>query len=126
MTPDNLATVICPNLLRAPNDNFGLIMKNMGPITVLFKALVTHVSFTTRPSIAETDALEKVHFIFGEEEVEEEDMEESPDDLVIYEEPEEEEEEFVAPLTSSPEPEELYQQDSTSSTSPTSHSQTSS
>lgn len=44
MTPDNLATVICPNLLRAPNNSFGLIMQNMGPITVLFKALITHVS----------------------------------------------------------------------------------
>lgn len=44
MTPDNLATVICPNLLRAPNNNFGLIMKNMGAIIVLFKALITHVS----------------------------------------------------------------------------------
>lgn len=43
MTPDNLATVICPNLLRAPNNNFGLIMKNMGPITVLFKAFLAHV-----------------------------------------------------------------------------------
>ena len=43
MTPDNLATVLSPNLFRAPNNNFGLIMKNMGPITVLFKALITHV-----------------------------------------------------------------------------------
>ena len=45
MTADNLATVICPNLLRAPNNNFGLIMKNMGPITILFKAFLTHVRF---------------------------------------------------------------------------------
>ena len=43
MTPDNLATVICPNLLRAPRNDFGLIMKNMGSIIVLFKALITHV-----------------------------------------------------------------------------------
>jgi GTPase-activating protein BEM2 len=47
MTPDNLATVICPNLLRAPNNNFALIMKNMGAITALFKALLTHVSSFT-------------------------------------------------------------------------------
>ncbi len=43
MTPDNLATVICPNLLRAPRNDFGLVMKNMGSIIVLFKALITHV-----------------------------------------------------------------------------------
>lgn len=44
MTPENLTTVICPNILRAPNNNFGLIMANMAPIGVLFKALIVHVS----------------------------------------------------------------------------------
>ena len=52
MTPDNLATVICPNLLRAPGNNFGLIMKNMGPIIVLFKALITHVSLSPSNSFS--------------------------------------------------------------------------
>ncbi|KAH8112731.1 hypothetical protein DFH11DRAFT_473608 [Phellopilus nigrolimitatus] len=31
MTPDNLATVICPNLLRAPNNNFRLDHEEHGP-----------------------------------------------------------------------------------------------
>lgn len=43
MTPENLTTVICPNLLRAPGNNFGMIMANMAPIAVLFKALIVHV-----------------------------------------------------------------------------------
>lgn len=57
MTPDNLATVICPNLLRAPNNNFGLIMKNMGAIIVLFKALITHVSGYSDPNSVELKGL---------------------------------------------------------------------
>ena len=44
MSVDNLATVIGPNLLRAPHDDFALIMSNMGTTHMLFKALVMHVS----------------------------------------------------------------------------------
>jgi GTPase-activating protein BEM2 len=44
MSVDNLATVMGPNLLRAPQDNFGVIMRNMGVTHMLLKALVMHVS----------------------------------------------------------------------------------
>ena len=73
MTPENLAVVICPNLLRAPNNNFGLIMKNMGPLTVLFKALITHVrlsyySIRIRVLISKPT---QMHYIFDEDVAEE-------------------------------------------------------
>ena len=74
MTPDNLATVICPNLLRAPNNNFGLIMKNMGPITVLFKAFLSHVR--TLCTCFRGDVLTfpyQMHFIFDEDDADEAD-----------------------------------------------------
>lgn len=82
MTPDNLAVVICPNLLRAPNNNFGLIMKNMGPITILFKALITHVSLSIQVRFFKLICLFKMHFIFDDgdgAEGEEEDGEEGED-----------------------------------------------
>ncbi|KAJ7591782.1 rho GTPase activating protein 22 [Mycena floridula] len=42
MTADSLAIVFSPNLLRAPQNDFGLILANMGHTHKLVKALITH------------------------------------------------------------------------------------
>ncbi|KAI5119639.1 hypothetical protein M0805_009001 [Coniferiporia weirii] len=100
MTPDNLATVFCPNLLRAPNNNFGLIMKNMGPITVFFKALIAHM-----------------HFIFDEDEgggEDEDEHAEAEDDEMVDDLGVPEPEEDCPPdprFVSSPEPDDCLLQD---------------
>ena len=44
MTTDALAIVFSPNLLRAPHNDFLMIMSNMQHTNKLVKALVTHVS----------------------------------------------------------------------------------
>ena len=46
MTTDALAIVFSPNLLRAPHNDFLMIMSNMQHTNRLVKALVTHVSLT--------------------------------------------------------------------------------
>lgn len=43
MTSDALAIVFSPNLLRAPHNDFVMIMANMPHTNKLVKALVTHV-----------------------------------------------------------------------------------
>ena len=43
MTTDALAIVFSPNLLRAPHNDFLMIMANMQHTNKLVKALVTHV-----------------------------------------------------------------------------------
>ena len=43
MTVDALAIVFSPNLLRAPQNNFAMILSNMGLSHKLVKAFVTHV-----------------------------------------------------------------------------------
>lgn len=43
MTSDALAIVFAPNLLRAPQNDFALIIGNMGYSTKLVKSLITHV-----------------------------------------------------------------------------------
>ncbi len=44
MTAEALAIVFSPNLLRAPQNDFVMIMNNMGLSHKLVKALITHVS----------------------------------------------------------------------------------
>lgn len=44
MTAEALSIVFSPNLLRAPQNDFALILANMGQATKLVKALMTHVS----------------------------------------------------------------------------------
>jgi GTPase-activating protein BEM2 len=44
MTAEALAIVFSPNLLRGPNNDLGAVLANMGYITKLVKALITHVS----------------------------------------------------------------------------------
>jgi len=43
MTTDALAILFSPNLLRAPHNDFLMIMSNMQHTNKLVKALVTHV-----------------------------------------------------------------------------------
>lgn len=43
MTAEALAIVFSPNLLRAPQNDFVMIMNNMGNSHKLVKALITHV-----------------------------------------------------------------------------------
>jgi len=43
MTADALAIVFSPNLLRAPQNNFAMILNNMGLSHKLVKAFITHV-----------------------------------------------------------------------------------
>lgn len=43
MTAEALAIVFSPNLLRAPQNDFALILANMGHAHKLVKALITHV-----------------------------------------------------------------------------------
>jgi len=47
MTAEALAIVFSPNLLRAPQNDFSLILSNMGHTHKLVKALITHVRDTT-------------------------------------------------------------------------------
>lgn len=43
MTAEALAIVFSPNLLRAPQNDFAMILANMGHTNKLVKALITHV-----------------------------------------------------------------------------------
>jgi hypothetical protein len=43
MTADALAIVFSPNLLRAPQNDFSMILSNMGHTHKLVKSLITHV-----------------------------------------------------------------------------------
>jgi GTPase-activating protein BEM2 len=44
MTAEALAIVFSPNLMRAPHNDFGMILSNMGYTHKLVKALITHVN----------------------------------------------------------------------------------
>lgn len=46
MTAEALAIVFSPNLLRAPQNDFSIILANMGHTHKLVKALITHVRAT--------------------------------------------------------------------------------
>ena len=52
MTAEALAIVFSPNLLRAPQNDFVMILNNMGLSHKLVKALITHVSFSLLISLA--------------------------------------------------------------------------
>jgi len=47
MTAEALAIVFSPNLLRAPQNDFVMILNNMGHSHKLVKALITHVCLFT-------------------------------------------------------------------------------
>ncbi|KAG1740823.1 uncharacterized protein EDB91DRAFT_1053018 [Suillus paluster] len=75
MTAEALAIVFSPNLLRAPQNDFALILANMGHTHKLVKALITHF-----------------HVIFDDELEADHDVEEDEIEEPILEENEEEEE----------------------------------
>ncbi|KAL4079080.1 hypothetical protein J3A83DRAFT_4455400 [Scleroderma citrinum] len=68
MTAEALAIVFSPNLLRAPKNDFGLILANMGYTHKLVKALITHF-----------------HVIFDEDHEAENDMEDEMEDPILEE-----------------------------------------
>jgi hypothetical protein len=80
MTAEALAIVFSPNLLRAPQNDFALILSNMGHTHKLVKALITHF-----------------HVIFDDELEADHDVEEDEMEEPILEEDEEEEEEIDSP-----------------------------
>ncbi|KAJ7641022.1 rho GTPase activating protein 22 [Roridomyces roridus] len=100
MTVEGLAIVFSPNLLRAPQENFAMILANMGHTHKLVKAMITHfhVIFGETEVDAEGEGEE------GEEEGEEvaEDGEDEPpfhmDDPTPLEDVAEDDEEFVVDL----------------------------
>jgi hypothetical protein len=49
MTADALAIVFSPNLLRAPQNDFAMILSNMGHTHKLVKSLITHVCYEVAP-----------------------------------------------------------------------------
>jgi len=49
MTADALAIVFSPNLLRAPQNDFAMILSNMGHAHKLVKCLITHVRAKSGP-----------------------------------------------------------------------------
>jgi hypothetical protein len=71
MTTDALAIVFSPNLLRAPHNDFLMIMSNMQHTNKLVKALVTHVrvlEFAASTNCSSIDL--QFHTIFDEAEAE--------------------------------------------------------
>lgn len=56
MTAEALAIVFSPNLLRAPQNDFALILANMGHTHKLVKALITHVRCWVEGSMRDTDS----------------------------------------------------------------------
>jgi len=54
MTAEALAIVFSPNLLRAPQNDFIMILNNMGLTHKLVKAFITHVSIFIEFSVAKT------------------------------------------------------------------------
>ncbi|KAJ6626628.1 hypothetical protein B0H10DRAFT_1997916 [Mycena sp. CBHHK59/15] len=69
MTAEGLAIVFSPNLLRAPQENFAMILANMGHTHKLVKALITHFHVIFDESDVEAEADQED----DEEGVEEED-----------------------------------------------------
>lgn len=60
MTAEALAIVFSPNLLRAPQNDFALILSNMGHTHKLVKALITHVRDMTIAHFSLIDMLAAV------------------------------------------------------------------
>jgi len=64
MTAEALAIVFSPNLLRAPQNDFVMILNNMGLSHKLVKALITHVGifcFTLLSSCSYSLAIVPLH-----------------------------------------------------------------
>lgn len=100
MTAEGLAIVFSPNLLRAPQNDFAMILANMGHTQKLVKSLITHVSpsfflFFSRAlliAFLHISVHLQSHVIFDDVDQEaEQDHEEDEFDEPILEEDEEEE-----------------------------------
>lgn len=107
MTAEGLAIVFSPNLLRAPQDDFAMILANMGHTHKLVKALITHVSIRLRVSdiLDSLTFFRQFHVIFDdadpEAEVDIEDEElDSP--ILLEDVVEDEEDELQPTLTEEP------------------------
>lgn len=70
MTADALAIVFSPNLLRAPRNDFQMILANMGHTHKLVHALITHVRRPECLSLRLSDRIEQFNVIFDESEAE--------------------------------------------------------
>ncbi|THH20488.1 hypothetical protein EW146_g880 [Bondarzewia mesenterica] len=104
MGSDALAIVFSPNLLRAPHNDFVMIMSNMQYTNKLVKALVTHVGFSIRSYFVPVLSVSlQFHTIFDETDPDAE-VDHDEDEEEAFEEPipEEDEETDVEPLRSSP------------------------
>jgi hypothetical protein len=81
MTTDALAIVFSPNLLRAPHNDFLMIMSNMQHTNKLVKALVTHVCVLEFAASTNRSFYRlQFHTIFDEAEAEAEADQEYDDD----------------------------------------------
>ena len=92
MTAEALAIVFSPNLLRAPQNDFVMILNNMGLSHKLVKALITHVRLFLSLFWSElAHMLLQFHAIFDESDPDGELHSEDELDSPILEEPEEDE-----------------------------------
>jgi GTPase-activating protein BEM2 len=103
MTAEALAIVFSPNLLRAPHNDFAMILANMGSTHQLVKALITHVRNLRRlwGYVADNQVLQ-AHLIFDDPDLEidgDQDEEESNSAIL-----EEDEDQNDLPLSSTFEP----------------------
>lgn len=95
MTAEALAIVFSPNLLRAPKNDFVMILANMGHTHKLVKALITHVSHQIAYCVCSISLLLQFHVIFDDADPEAEVHSEDDLDSPILEEVEEEEEDSL-------------------------------
>jgi hypothetical protein len=99
MTAEALAIVFSPNLLRAPKNDFVMILANMGHTHKLVKALITHVSHQVILCVCSTRYhLPQFHVIFDDSDPEAEVHSEDDLDSPILEDVEEEEGEDNLPI----------------------------
>ncbi|GLB37976.1 putative GTPase-activator protein for Rho-like GTPases [Lyophyllum shimeji] len=80
MTAEALAIVFSPNLLRSPQNDFSLILANMGHTHKLVKALITHFHVIFDEADPEADAHSEDEY---DSPIMEEDEEEDEDDLHV-------------------------------------------
>jgi hypothetical protein len=92
MTAEALAIVFSPNLLRAPQNDFVMILANMGHTHKLVKALITHASHEIPFRACRSHLLLQFHIIFDDADPEAEVHSEDDLDSPILEEVEEEDE----------------------------------
>ena len=65
MTAEALAIVFSPNLLRAPHNDFSMILANMGSTHQLVKAIIMHVRPALLPLYHNADIFLDSHVLFS-------------------------------------------------------------